>query len=302
MTEKSILKKKSGLGKGFNSIFPNLDSNIDDINKKFIQEIPLENIANNPDQPRKNFSLIELEELAQSIQSKGIIQPIILRVKGLDKFEIIAGERRWRAAKIAGIKKIKSIVYNIPENEIREMALIENIQRKDLNPIEEAACYHSLLEENSLTHDELARKVGKNRSTITNLLRLLTLPKNIIDDIVAKKLTMGHAKCLLSLDKTEEQIFFKNLILDKQMSVRELEKEIKRKQINPDSNEKIAILQDDKRLLTQSQLEEYQEKLTNIMQTNVQISEKKKGGSVSIYFYTEQDLHRIMSVLTKKTQ
>ena len=96
MTEKSILKKKSGLGKGFNSIFPNLDSNIDDINKKFIQEIPLENIANNPDQPRKNFSLIELEELAQSIQSKGIIQPIILRVKGLDKFEIIAGERRWR--------------------------------------------------------------------------------------------------------------------------------------------------------------------------------------------------------------
>ena len=302
MTEKNQAKKKSGLGKGFESLFPKLDPNIGNLNKKFIQEIPLENITNNPDQPRKNFSLIDLEELAQSIQSKGIIQPIILRVKGLDKFEIIAGERRWRAAKIAGIKEIKSIVYNIPETEIREMALIENIQRKDLNPIEEATCYHSLLEENSLTHDELARKVGKNRSTITNLLRLLTLPKNIIDDIVTKKLTMGHAKCLLSLDKTEEQIFFKNLILDKQMSVRELEKEIKKKQITPDSNEKIAILQDDKRLLTQSQLEEYQEKLTNIMQTNVQISEKKRGGSVSIHFYSQQDLHRIISILTQNKQ
>ena len=294
--------KKRGLGKGFESLFPKLDSNISDINKKFIQEIPLENITNNPDQPRKNFSLIDLEELAQSIQSKGVIQPIVLRTKGLNSFEIIAGERRWRAAKIAGIKKIKSIVYNIPENEVREMALIENIQRKDLNPIEEAVSYHSLLEENSLTHDELAIKVGKTRSTITNLLRLLTLPKNIIDDIIAEKLTMGHAKCLLSLGKKEEQIFFKNLILEKQLSVRELEKEIKKQQVKPESGEKKSNSQSSEKFLTQSQLEQYQEKLTNIMQTNVQISKKKRGGLVSIHFYNEQDLHRIMSILIENVQ
>ncbi len=302
MIKNNTAKKKNGLGKGFESLFPKLDSNIGDINKKFIQEVPLENITNNPEQPRKNFSLKGLEELAQSIQSKGVIQPIVLRTKGLNSFEIIAGERRWRAAKMAGMKKIKSIVYNIPENEVREMALIENIQRKDLNPIEEAVSYHSLLEENSLTHDELARKVGKNRSTITNLLRLLTLPKDIIDDIIAEKLTMGHAKCLLSLGQTEAQIFFKNLILEKQLSVREVEIEIKKQQIRPDSNKKNLNSQSDKKLFTQSQMEEYQEKLTNIMQTNVQISEKKRGGLVSIHFYNEQDLHRIMSILIKNAQ
>ena len=299
-------KKKGGLGKGFESIFPKLDSNIDDINKKFIQEIPLENIkeipleniVGNPNQPRKNFSLKELEELAQSIQSKGVIQPIILRAKGLHSFEIIAGERRWRAAKIAGIKKIKSIVYNIADNEIREMALIENIQRTNLNPIEEAACYHSLLEENSLTHDELARKVGKNRSTITNLLRLLTLPKNIIDAVIAEDLTTGHAKCLLSLEKTEDQIFFKNLILEKQLSVREVEKEIKKRKTTFHLNEKKSRFNS----LTESQTNEYQEKLTNAMQTNVKISGKNKGGLISISFYSEEDLHRIISILIKNTQ
>ena len=183
------------------------------------------------------------------------------------------------------------------------MALIENIQRKNLNPVEEAACYHSLLEENSLTHDELARKVGKNRSTITNLLRLLTLPQNIIDDIITEKLTIGHAKCLLSLEKTEEQMFFKKLILDKQLSVREIEKEIKeQQQTKSQLNKKNSGSKSNEAFLTQSKMDEYQEKLTNIMQTNVKISEKNKGGLVSIYFYNEQDLHRIMSVLTEKTQ
>ena len=291
MDKKTVNK---GLGKGFNALFPNSDQDFHYINKTIVQEIPLTQIVNNPNQPRRKFPLVELEELAQSIRNKGIIQPIILRAKDASSFEIIAGERRWRAAKMAGLIKVKSIVYNVPEKEVREIALIENIQRKDLNPIEEAATYHSLLEEKYLTHEELARKVGKNRSTITNLLRLLALPQEIIEDIINESITIGHAKYILALKTTKEMLNIKDLIITKKLSVRETEREIKKLH-----NLQKKKLGDNIKVKKQDNLfKEYQDNLANILLTNVEIKDEMKGGKILIQFYNKEDLQRIVKIVS----
>lgn len=274
-----------GLGKGFKSLFPQINKDLEEGN--IIQEIEINSIIANSEQPRKYFSLPEIEGLSQSIKNKGVIQPIILRTKNSVTYEIIAGERRWRAAKIAGLKKIKAIVHSIPDSEVREIALIENIQRKDLNPIEEAIAYQSLLEEKKLTHDDLAKKVGKNRATITNLLRLLTLPKTIIDSIINEKITTGHAKCLLSLDNEKEQKKFNNLIIEKKLSVHGLEKELKKNNNNKD------------RISTKKDLfKEQQEIITNVLQTNTKIIKSNKVGEIIIQFYNKEDLNRIVEIIS----
>ena len=280
------------LGRGFDSLFPKIDATIIN-NNKIIQEIPLSAIQNNSEQPRKDFPLKELAELAQSIQNKGVLQPIILRLKSKDKYEIVAGERRWRASKIAGLKKIKAIVYDIPVNELREIALIENIQRIDLNPIETAIAYHSLLEKNSLTQETLAKKLGKNRASIAGYLRLLSLPQEITNDIINKKISVGHAKCLLSLPNSKEQKYFAQLIINKKLSVRELEKAIKK--VNLTS--KLAIKAKPK-LLDDNSLKQSQELLSDFLQTNIAIQEGSKKGVIAIQFYNKDDLQRIVKKIT----
>ena len=282
--------KNTGLGRGFDSLFPKREE-IGDINsQKIIQEIPLKFIHNNPEQPRKNFSLPQLEELAQSIQNKGILQPIILREKEKNKYEIVAGERRFKASKIAGLEKIKAIVYNIPLAELREISLIENIQRADLNPIEEAIAYHSLLEKNSLTQEELAKRLGKNRASITNYLRLLSLPQKIIDDIITNKISVGHAKCLLSLSDVQQQEFFCKLVINQNLTVRALEQTIKKSTQN--KKKKIS--------LTSTLFSQQREFLIDFLQTNITIQETGEKGSINIQFYNQKDFQRIIEKITGK--
>jgi ParB family chromosome partitioning protein len=285
--------KNKGLGKGFDALFPKKNLEIIN-NQSIIQEVPLNFIQNNPEQPRKQFALQELEELAQSIQNKGVLQPIILREKAKDQYEIIAGERRWRASKIAGLQKIKAIIYNIPTTELREIALIENIQRSDLNPIEEAAAYHSLLEKNSLTQESLAKKLGKSRASITNSLRLLSLPQKIIDNITSKKISVGHAKCLLSLENPSEQTYFGNLIIEKNLTVRDLEKELKSKTKQPKKKSQ------NKELLENNLIRQSRELLSDFLQTNVKIQQTGNKGAIAIQFYNQSDFQRILEKITKE--
>ena len=281
------MSKKKGLGKGFDALFPKGEIILKE--HKAIQEIPLAFIHNNPDQPRKDFPLQELEELANSIKIKGILQPIIVRKKSQKTYEIVAGERRWRASKIAGLKKIKAIVYNVPLGELREIALIENIQRMDLNPIEEAIAYHSLLEKNSLTQEQLAKKVGKKRASIANILRLLSLPSSITNGIIQKKISVGQAKCLLSLSEEKEQEYFLELIIKKNLTVRELELAIKKNKKTKSKKKRETFIQD-----------EHKEALIDFLQTNIEIRQAGSKGAIVIQFYNQKDFQRILEKIIEK--
>lgn len=210
--------KKKVLGKGLADLIPGIE-------EEGFQNLPIEKILPSPFQPR--YSLKEDEEfdkLVRSIKEKGILQPILVREKAEGLYECIAGERRLRAAKKAGLKEIPVIIKNFSDEEAFIVSLIENLQRKNLNPLEEAIGYRNLIERFGYTQEEVAEKVGKDRSTVTNLLRLLKLPELIQQDIMEERLTVGHAKALLSLDSEEKQIYLRNLILQKGLSVRETER------------------------------------------------------------------------------
>ncbi len=220
--------KKKALGKGLSELIPEIEKEVF-INKEesqegFVKFIPVENIFFSPLQPRITFKEDEsFEELVKSIKDKGILQPILVREKGGGFYECIAGERRLRAAQKAGLKKIPAIIKNLNDEEVLIVALIENLQRKNLNPLEEALGYKNLIEKFGYTQEEVAEKVGKDRATVANLLRLLKLPSLIQEDLKEERLTIGHAKALLSLDSEEKQIQIRNLILKKGLSVRETE-------------------------------------------------------------------------------
>ncbi len=218
------MPKKGGLGKGLEAIFGEIDE-LDKDNR--VTTISLELIERNPFQPRDTFDKKAIEELALSIKEKGVIQPIIVREKG-DKYQIVAGERRYLAAKEAGLKSIPAIIKNVSDRESAEIALIENIQRKNLNPLEEAKAYKSLMENFGYTQEEVAKKVGKDRATIANSLRLLNLPDEIKEKIKKGVITAGHARAILSLKDTEKQKELAEKIVEKRLSVREVEKLTKR--------------------------------------------------------------------------
>jgi ParB family chromosome partitioning protein len=230
--------KKKALGKGLSELIP-------EIEESPIKYILIDNILYSPFQPRIQFREDEdFEELVKSIKERGILQPIIVRKKGEDLYECVAGERRLRAAKKAGLKEIPAIIKNFTDEEVLLIALIENLQRKNLNPLEEALGYKNLVEKFGYTQEEVAEKVGKDRATVANLLRLLKLPSIIQEDLLEERLTVGHAKALLSLDEEEKQIYVRNLILKKGLSVRETEKLVgklqkgefsqKKKELDPD--------------------------------------------------------------------
>ncbi len=217
------MPKKGGLGKGLEAIFGELNE-LEKDNK--VIAISLEIIEKNPFQPRENFDDKGIKELAESIKEKGIIQPIIVR-EHEDKYQIVAGERRFLAAKLAGLKSIPAIVKNISDEESAEIALIENVQRKDLNPIEEALAYRRLIDKFGYTQEELAKKIGKDRVTITNSLRLLNLPGEIIEKLKSGLISAGHARAILSLKNENEQKVLANEIVKRKLSVREAEKAAK---------------------------------------------------------------------------
>jgi ParB family transcriptional regulator, chromosome partitioning protein len=276
--------QKQALGKGLGALIPDLSA-LDDVEKKAlgIIELALDKIVPNEYQPRKVFNDDKLQELAASIKEQGVLQPIIVHRSG-SGYQLIAGERRWRASRLAGLTTIPALIKEATKRELLEMALIENIQREDLNPLEAAEAYKRLQDEFKLTQEDLAKRVGKERSTVTNFLRLLSLPKEVKQDLAAGALTMGHAKALLSLDRARDQFQVAALIVKKGLSVRESEALASRLK-NPPKEKKNRQHQE---------LKAVEEKLRKTLGTKVSITSKSKGGRIVIEYYSPEELDRIL--------
>ncbi|HHU31786.1 MAG: ParB/RepB/Spo0J family partition protein [Zhaonellaceae bacterium] len=294
---------KKGLGKGLGALIPtNFDviseltpsqESTDEQNR--ILEISIDHIIPNRYQPRKVFIEEALEELAESIKEHGVVQPIILRKAG-KKYELIAGERRWKAAKLAGLKKIPAIVKELSEQETTEIALIENIQREDLNPIEEAGAYQMLLEEFKLTQEELAKKVGKSRPHIANTLRLLNSPLPIQEYIIKGNLTAGHARALLPLPETG-QVQLAERIITENLSVRETETIVKGVIALEEEQKKKKKKTRETRGDLSPELIDIEDRLKSYFGTKVRLVNKGQKGKIEIEYYNEDDLTRIIDLL-----
>jgi len=276
--------QKQALGKGLGALIPDL-SVLDDKEKKAlgINEIELDKIVPNEYQPRKVFNDEKMKELAASIKEQGVIQPVIVHRAG-SGYQLIAGERRWRASRLAGLKTIPALVKEATKRELLEMALIENIQREDLNPLEAAEAYKRLQDEFKLTQEDLAKRVGKERSTVTNFLRLLGLPKEIKQELASGALSMGHAKALLSLERVRDQMQATVMIVKKGLSVREAEA-LSARLKNPPKEKKARL---------SHELKSVEEKLKKALGTKVSITAKSKGGRIVIEYYSAEELDRII--------
>lgn len=296
------MASKRGLGAGIDTLIPKRqDSDNNKIETKTVVKevdtIDINKIEPNHSQPRKSFNEDALQELADSIKQHGMIEPLIVQQGEKGLYKIIAGERRWRAAKIAGIKEIPVVVKDYTNQEIMEIALIENLQREDLNPIEEAEAFQRLIEEYHLKQDEVAEKVSKSRVAITNSLRLLKLDKKVREMVIEDKIKSGHARTLLAIEDLELQYNTAMRVFDEKLSVRETEKLVK-KILKDDSGEK------EKRVPVDEQLEvvfaEYAEKLKSIMGTKVNINRNKDGkkGKIEIEYYSSEEFERIMELMS----
>lgn len=297
-------KQRSALGRGLSAL---LESSETDVTSKSgasvantqgvvggVAQLPLDQIEPNPFQPRTEFKAEELSELAQSIKEQGIIQPITVRKMGYDKYQIISGERRFRASKLAGATTIPAYIRVANDQGMLEMALVENIQRQELNPLDIAISYKRLIDECSLTQEELSERVGKNRTTVTNFMRLLKLPPEIQIALRDNKITMGHARALVGIDDIAEQLLVFKEILQKQLSVRDVET--------------LARTSGGKKTSTSSkssggnalsfEYSKIQNVLSNHFDANVQLQRKSNGsGKISIPFSDDQDLNRILELL-----
>lgn len=278
-----------GLGKGIDALFREEAVHMEDQ----VQQINLARILENPFQPRKIFDETAITELSASIIEHGIIQPIIVRRKG-KKYEIVVGERRFRAAKLAGLIDIPAIVKDFDEQQMMEVAILENLQREDLTPIEEADAYNSLINQLNFTQEDLARRLGKSRPHIANLIRLLQLPEEIRELVNSGHLSMGHGRALLGLRNKRRIPEIAQKVIKEQLNVRQLEKLIQA--LNDDvSRETEKAKKDIHVQATESQLREY-------FGTQVQIKKVKNKGKIEIEFYSEDDLHRILEILNLEEQ
>lgn len=284
---------KRGLGKGLDIMIPQRLTETDSSGEENVSRetlIPIHEIEPNKSQPRKKFNEDSLQELAESIKQFGVIQPLIVQKK--DKFyEIIAGERRWRASRLAGLKEVPVIIKDYSPQEIVEIALIENIQREDLNPIEEAQAYQRLIKEFKLKQDELAVRVSKSRTAITNSLRLLKLDERVQQMLIDDKISSGHARALLSLENMGEQYKTACRVINEKLSVRDTEKLVK--QLLERKPEKETAATDESYIIYQA----LEEKLKNIIGTKVSIHRKQKNkGKIEIEYYSNEDLERIIDM------
>lgn len=287
-----MTKKRRGLGKGLAALIPEEPlNNIDNNEKDKIISIDVSSIQPNKEQPRREFTLDSLKELAESIKVHGLIQPVIVR-KIDNGYELIAGERRWRAAKIAGFKEIPCIVKDFENQKSAEIALVENIQREDLNPIEEAIAYKRLMENYNLTQEEISTVVGKSRPYVANTLRLLNLSKEVINFILEGKLSSGHGRALLQISNTSIQVKVAKEIIEKQLSVRETEKLVKGLKNKIKEKKK-----DNKEKKRDPFTLEIEEQLRKVLGTKVQISKGKKKGKIEIEYYSQDDLDRILDII-----
>lgn len=297
------IKNKHGLGKGLDSMIPakkekeNVVTKVED-NVSRETFINITEIEPNREQPRRHFDEDSLFELAESIKQYGIVQPLILQKRN-EIFEIVAGERRWRAARIAGLKKVPAIIKNYTEREVLEIALIENIQREDLNPIEEASAYKKLIEEFKLKQDEVAERVSKSRVAITNSLRLLKLGENVQQMLVDELITSGHARALLSVPDQKLQDELATQILDQKLSVRDTEKMVK----NVQKEKKVSTEKKKDNKVEQLVYKDLENKMTEALGTKVLISKKGKNkGTIILEYYSQEDLERITDILLSKNR
>lgn len=299
--------KRNGLGKGLDSLIPDkrdktskttgktTQKSLSEDKKEKVEKtgevlVKINKVEPNREQPRKDFDEDALLELSDSIKQFGILQPLLVQKKN-DYYEIIAGERRWRAAKIAGIKEVPVIIKNFTEQEVLEISLIENIQRENLNPIEEAMAYKKLLDEFHLKQDEVAEKVSKSRTAVTNSMRLLKLGERVQQMIVDDMISTGHARALLAIEDEEQQYILANKIFDEKLSVRETEKLVKLLK-NPKKEEK------KEKVLPTFIYDDLEEKMRTIIGTKVNVNAKANGkGKIEIEYYSEEELERIFDMI-----
>ncbi|MCT8977606.1 ParB/RepB/Spo0J family partition protein [Clostridium sp. CX1] len=284
------MNKRFGLGKGLGALIPDerLEENAVDENSG-VSVININLIKANGDQPRKSFDEEKILQLSESIKEHGIIQPIILK-KGSNTYTIVAGERRWRAAKIAGIKEVPAIIMDLSDKEILEISLIENIQRQDLNPIEEAIAFRKLIEDFNLTQEQLSNRIGKSRTAITNCLRLLNLDNRVQDYLIDGVITEGHGRTLLAIEDQEKQYKLAQTIIDEGLSVRETERLIK--SINSDKEKKKTKTKEENPYYL-----DIRDRLESLFGTKVKLEDKKSKGRIEIEYYSEEDLQRILDIL-----
>ena len=282
-------QKKSGLGRGLDALFSNslMDAN------DSVKMVSISSIVPNPRQPRTRFTDNELSELADSIREHGVIQPLIVSEQNDGTYTLIAGERRLRASQIAGLNTVPVVTRQADDRELLELALIENIQREDLSPLEAAEAYKSLEENFNLTHEEISKRVGKNRASVTNTMRLLKLPGEVQKALLEKKITEGHARVLLSLPTPQAQINAMNHIIKNELNVRQTEEYIRN--LLGESNKKPKTAKTD---LT-PELKEIENKLRQSIGTKVSLRSTKNGaGSISIHYYSDEELESIIDKLS----
>jgi len=300
------MARKSGLGKGLDSLIPDIgirpeskqttakkDPVVKEVVKEVIKEMKLKvtEIEPNREQPRRNFDEDALIELSESIKQVGLIQPIVVQKRD-DYYEIVAGERRWRAAKLAGIKEVPVIIKEYTDQEIMEVALIENIQREDLNPIEEASAYKRLIDEYELLQDEVAEKVSKSRTAITNAMRLLKLSSKVQEMLIDDMISSGHGRALLAIDDEDLQYQLASRIFDEKLSVRETEKLVK-SIMNP-KKQKHYVEE-----VHSIFYKDVEEKLKSIIGSKVSINSKLNGkGKIEIEYYSSDELERIIDLIS----
>ncbi len=303
MSKKPVLKKRTGgLGRGLSSLLSDADSVNHSEEEKSensvsaVSEILLSYIETNPFQPRTEFEAEALDELADSIKEHGIIQPITVRKLSEKEYQLISGERRFRASKIAGLKTVPAYVRTANDQQMVEMALIENIQREDLNPMEVARSYHRLMNEFKLRQEDLGDRVGKKRSTVTNYMRLMKLPPEIVKGLEQKKLSMGHARTLVNIEDTALQLNLYKKIVDEGLSVRKVEelvKDITLKQTKKETKETPSA-----QTASQIAIRDVQQKLSSQFGTQIKINADDKGkGKIEIPFFSEDDLNRLLDLM-----
>ncbi len=284
---------RRALGRGLSALLSDGPSKLE--SKEELREVDIDLIDPNPEQPRTFFSEEKLEELSQSIRENGLVQPILLRRKGDGRYQLVAGERRWRAAQRVGMQRVSAVVREVEDEKLLEIALIENIQRQELNPIEEAAAYQRLMEVLGLTQEDVAKRVGKDRSSVANYVRLLKLPALVQAMLEKEQLSMGHARALLGLEDQEEQAKLAHEVVERKLSVRETERAVQQKSLKSKGHD------DSTQIRIDANIRAAELKLKRFLGTQVKILMGPKGGKISIEFSSATELDRIYSILMRRS-
>jgi ParB family chromosome partitioning protein len=282
------------LGRGLSALLG--DEKVEEVTGSASMEIDIDLISPNPEQPRTRFAEENLEELTQSIRANGVVQPIVVRQRG-NRYEIVAGERRWRASQRAELRRIPAVVKEVSDDKMLELALIENIQRQELNPVEEAKAYSKLIEQLELTQEVVAERVGKSRTVVTTAIRLLRLPNEVLREIEQGRISAGHGRALLMTTDPMVQRQVANSIIDFGLSVRETEKTIKRLSKLPQATDKKQVTR-----IIDANVKAAETRLMRTLSTNVKIKPDKKGigGKIEIEYYSVDDLDRIYQLIIRQ--